>query len=63
MSMQKVIEVPNTKMADNMLVRWKKWTKGHAKKIRLANGWFAIYADTSRLKPATRLILGFSKKG
>ena len=62
MSMRKVVEVPNAKMATSVLVRWKKWTRGRAKKMPLANGWYAIYADTSRLKPATRLILGFPKK-
>lgn len=59
MAMQKVEELPNAKVAARHLKDWKKWTGGKAKKVRLANGWYAIYADTSQLNPAARLILGY----
>ena len=59
MAYVKVMELPTAKMADREVKNWRKWTGKSVRKKKLANGWYAVYADTSQLNPAARIVLGF----
>ena len=59
MAYEKVMELPTAKMAAKEVKNWRKWTGKPVRKQRLANGWYAVYADTSQLNPAARAVLGF----
>lgn len=59
MGLQKVMELPTAKMAAKEAKNWRKWTGVKVRTTRLSNGWYAVYADTSRLNPVARAVLGF----